>query len=110
MRDPLALCQVSHTFVLPHARLRQRFPAPEVTNGQGAARLGRPSTPAMAAGWTDHGWTRKEVLFYRVPPWPQPQTVESRIRGEDRSVVRLGGLRCRPSGASEGLKTGWEGL
>ncbi len=29
----------------------------------------------MAAGLTDHVWTLKEVLLYRVPPWPQPQTV-----------------------------------
>jgi len=29
----------------------------------------------MAAGLTDHGWTLREVLLYRVPPWPQPQTV-----------------------------------
>ena len=30
-------------------------------------------TPAMAAGLTDHVWTLREVLLYRVPPWPQPQ-------------------------------------
>jgi hypothetical protein len=35
----------------------------------------RPWTPAMAAGLTDHVWTLQEVLLYRVPPWPQPQTV-----------------------------------
>jgi hypothetical protein len=28
----------------------------------------------MAAGLTDHVWSLKEVVFYRVPPWPQPQT------------------------------------
>jgi hypothetical protein len=27
------------------------------------------------AGLTDHVWSLKEVLLYRVPPWPQPQTV-----------------------------------
>ena len=31
------------------------------------------ATPAMAAGLTDRVWTLKEVLLYRVPPWPQPQ-------------------------------------
>jgi hypothetical protein len=30
----------------------------------------------MAAGLTDHRWTLKEVLRFRVPPRPQPQTVE----------------------------------
>jgi hypothetical protein len=29
----------------------------------------------MAAGLTDHVWSLKEVLLYRVPPWPQPQAV-----------------------------------
>jgi hypothetical protein len=29
----------------------------------------------MAAGLTDHVWSLQEVLLYRVPPWPQPQTV-----------------------------------
>ena len=32
-------------------------------------------TPAMAAGLTDHVWTLREVLLFRVPPWPQPQAV-----------------------------------
>jgi hypothetical protein len=26
----------------------------------------------MAAGLTDHVWTLREVLLFRVPPWPQP--------------------------------------
>jgi len=26
----------------------------------------------MAAGLTDHVWTLREVLCFRVPPWPQP--------------------------------------
>jgi IS1 family transposase len=75
VRDQLVLFQVYHNFVLPHASLRQPLPAPEVTNGRGSAKLWRPCTPAMAAGLTDHVWSLKEVLFYRVPPWPQPQPV-----------------------------------
>ena len=75
LRDQLVLFQVYHNFVLPHASLRQPLPAPEVTNGRGSAKLWRSCTPAMAAGLTDHVWTLKEVLLYRVPPWPQPQTV-----------------------------------
>jgi hypothetical protein len=30
-------------------------------------------TLAMAAGLTDHVWTVREVLLFRVPPWPQLQ-------------------------------------
>ena len=73
--DQLALFQVYHHFVLPHASLRQALPIPEATNGSGSAKLWRPCTPAMAAGLTDHVWSLKEVLLYRVPPWPQPQLV-----------------------------------
>jgi hypothetical protein len=71
--DQLGLFQVYHNFVLPHVSLRQPLLIPEVTNGRGSARVWRPCTPAMAAGLTDHVWTLKEMLLYRVPPWPQPQ-------------------------------------
>src|SRR6266571_991771 len=73
VRDQLVLFQVYHHCVLPHASLRQPLLIPEATNGSGSAKLWRPCTPAMAAGVTDHVWSRKEVLLYRVPPWPQPQ-------------------------------------
>ena len=73
LRDQLTLFQVYHNFVLPHASLRQPLLIPQATNGRGSAKVWRPCTPAMAAGLTDHVWSLKEVLFYRVPPWPQPQ-------------------------------------
>src|SRR5262245_49861968 len=73
--DRLVLFQTYHNFVLPHASLRQPLLVPEATNGTGSAKVWRPYTPAMAAGLTDHGWTLQEVLLFRVPPWPQPQTI-----------------------------------
>jgi hypothetical protein len=73
LRDQLMLFQVYHNFVLPHASLRQALAEPISTNGNGSVRLWRPCTPAMAAGLTDHVWSLKEVLCYRVPPWPQAQ-------------------------------------
>jgi IS1 family transposase len=75
LRDQLALFHVYHNFVLPHASLRQPLPLPEATNGSGSAQVWRPCTPAMAAGLTEHVWSLTEVLLYRVPPWPQAQTV-----------------------------------
>ena len=75
LRDQLALFHVYHNFVLPHASLRQPLPLPEATNGSGSAKLWQPCTPAMAAGLTDHVWSLREVLMFRVPPWPQPQRV-----------------------------------
>ena len=71
----LALFHVYHNFVLPHASLRQALAEPILTNGTGSAKVWRRRTPAMAAGLTDHVWSLTEVLLYRVPPWPQPQTV-----------------------------------
>src|SRR2546425_7553775 len=67
LRDQLTLFQVYHNFVLPHSSLRQPLLRPQPTNGRGSAKLGRPCTPAMAAGLTDHVWSPKEVLFYRMP-------------------------------------------
>jgi len=71
----LALFQTYHNFVLPHAGLRQPLLIPEPTHGSGSDRLWRPCTPAMAAGLTDHVWRLRAVLLFRVPPWPQPQSV-----------------------------------
>jgi hypothetical protein len=59
-------------FCLPHASLRQPLPQAIPTNGTGSATQWRPCTPAMAVGLTDHVWTLREVLLFRVPPWPQP--------------------------------------
>ena len=71
----LALYHGYYNFCLPHRSLRQPLPQPVPTNGTGSAKQWRPCTPAMAAGLTAHVWTLKEVLLFRVPPWPQPQTV-----------------------------------
>jgi len=73
LRQQLTLYQVYYNFCLPHASIRQPLAQPEPTKGSGSAKTWRPWTPAMAAGLTNHVWTLREVLLYRVPPWPQPQ-------------------------------------
>jgi IS1 family transposase len=75
LQQQLALYHVYYNFVLPHTSLRQPLPQPVPTHGTGSAKQWRPCTPAMAAGLTDHVWTLREVLLFRVPPWPQPQSV-----------------------------------
>jgi hypothetical protein len=72
LRQQLAVYQVYYNFCLPHASLRLPLPQPEPTNGTGSAKRWRPQTPAMAADLTDHVWTLREVLLFRIPPWPQP--------------------------------------
>jgi hypothetical protein len=75
VRQQLALYHVYDHFCLPHASLRMPLPQPLPTNGTGSAKTWRPCTPAMAAGLADHVWTLREVLLFRVPPWPQPAGV-----------------------------------
>jgi IS1 family transposase len=75
LRQQLALYHVYSNFCLPHTSLRQPLSHPEPTNGSGSAKQWRPCAPAMAAGLTDHVWTLREVLLFRVPPWPQPAGV-----------------------------------
>jgi hypothetical protein len=72
VRQQLALYHVYYNFCLPHASLHQPLLHPEPTHGTGSAKRWRPRTPAMAAGLTDHVWALREVLCFRVPPWPQP--------------------------------------
>jgi IS1 family transposase len=73
LHQQLDLDHVYYNFCLPHASLRHSLPQPEPTHGTGSLKLWQPQTPAMAAGLTDHVWTLREVLQFRVPPWPQPQ-------------------------------------
>jgi IS1 family transposase len=74
LTQPLILFQAYHNFVLPHASLRLPLTDSMETHGKGSAKLWQARTPAMAAGLTDHVWSLREVLLFRVPPWPQPQT------------------------------------
>jgi IS1 family transposase len=85
LRQQLALHHVYYNFCLPHASLPLPLPQPTPTKGSGLAKRWRPCTPAMAAGLTDYVWTLREVLVFRVPPWPQP----SELQG----VPREGSLR-----------------
>jgi hypothetical protein len=75
VRQQLAIYHVYHNFVLPHSSLRQPLAEPLPPNGSGSVKLWRPCTPAMAAGLTDHVWSLREVLLYRVPPWSQPHAL-----------------------------------
>jgi hypothetical protein len=75
LRQQLAVSHAYDNFCLPHTSLRQALPHPVPTNGTGSAKQWRPYTPAMAARLTDRVWTLREMLLFRVPPWPQPQAL-----------------------------------
>src|SRR5215471_14283436 len=76
----LVLFQVYHNFVLPHTSLRQALAEAVPTNGRGSAKVWWSCTPAMAAGLTDHVWSLREVLLYRVPPWPRRRRSKHRCQ------------------------------
>jgi transposase-like protein/IS1 family transposase len=64
----LWLSMAYYHFVLPHLSLRQSLETPKSTRGTGGTlKRWKPTTPAMAAGITDHVWTTSELLSYRVP-------------------------------------------
>jgi len=69
--------------VLPHDSLRRPLPVTEPTRGSGSPRRWRPTTPAMAAGVTDHVWTTEELLSYRVSPlyWVECPNLEKLFPG-----------------------------
>ena len=104
LRQQLALYHVYHNFCLPHAGVRQALPLPESTNGTGSAKQWRPCTPAMAAGLTDHVWTLREVLLFRVPPCGPSQ------RGYEHAGVVGNGNRRWPEVATCAYTAGFEGF
>jgi hypothetical protein len=71
----LAVYHMYDNFCLPHASFRVPLPQPLPPHGTGSAKQWQCSTPAMAAGLTDHVWTWRAVVLFRVRPWPQPARV-----------------------------------
>ena len=59
-----------YNFCTPHASLAQ---------------VGGKTTPAMAAGITDHGWSVQELLSYHVPP---PRWTPSKQRGRPSHALK----------------------
>jgi hypothetical protein len=100
VRQPLTLSHTSDNFCLPHASLRQALPQPAPTHGMGSTKPWRPWTPAMRAGLTDRVWTLREVLLYRVPPWPQPSAryaarePDGACRSAGQVCLRAGPTAC----------------
>jgi IS1 family transposase/transposase-like protein len=71
----LVLYQAYYNFCLPHTALRLALLEPRPTKGAGSYQKWTPRTPAMAASLTDRIWRMEELLLFRVPPWPQRQTL-----------------------------------
>jgi IS1 family transposase len=63
-------------FCWAHGGLREEISPPLPTKGNGSPKKWRPMTPLMAAVVTDHQWTLKELLNFRVPP-----RVDSIVKG-----------------------------
>jgi IS1 family transposase len=55
-------------FCWAHGGLREEIMPPLPTKGSGSPKKWKSVTPMMAAGVTDHQWTLKKLLNFRVPP------------------------------------------
>jgi hypothetical protein len=97
----LTLFHVSHNFVLPHASLRLPLPEVAAEPDTGAIKCWQAQTPAMAAGRTDRVCRVREVLGYRLPPWPHA------LMGSERVMVE-GDEERRGNGVSHGHRVGRE--
>ena len=71
LRQQVTLFQAYHNFCLPHASLRLPLPEVEMISEKGSIKRWQQQTPAIAAGLTDRVWSLRDMLMYRVPPWPQ---------------------------------------
>ncbi len=78
----MSLVGAVYNFCTFHESLRQ-------PGGAGEAKW-VPRTPAMAAGITDHRWSVKELLGYRVPPplWTPPKRRGRRSAALKRLIAR----------------------
>jgi hypothetical protein len=81
----------TYNFCWPHHELSRR--AAKAQERQGEV----PITPAMASGLTDHVWSVRELLTFRIPP---PDWVAPKRRGRPRTLSqackRPVSLRPRP--------------
>ncbi len=76
-----------YNFCTPHQSLRLPL---YVSVGRRTRRHWVSRSPAMAAGITDHCWTVKELLTYRVPPprWELPEHRGRRSKAEKALIAR----------------------
>ena len=107
LRHQLALSHVYDHCMLPHASLRLPLAEPMATHGTGSAKVWGPGTPAMAAGLTDHVWSLKAGLLYRVPPGPQPQTGEAAASMDERELQQLRSAHIPAKRAEWGGDNAW---
>jgi hypothetical protein len=75
LQHGMSLIGTVYNFCTPHASL---------------ALAGRGTTPAMAAGITDHCWSVRELLSYHVPPprWAPPKQRGRPSRALQRLIER----------------------
>lgn len=86
LQDGMWLVGVVYNFCTPHESLRVPLP---MSDGQATCRW-RERTPAIAARITDHCWSVKELLEYRVPP---PRWRPHKRRGRMSEAMKLTILR-----------------
>lgn len=81
----------TYNFCWPHHELSRREAKARARHGE------VPITPAMASGLTDHVWSVRELLTFRIPPpaWVAPKR-RGRPRTRSQACKRLVSVRPRP--------------
>ncbi len=78
LEEGMYLIGCTYNFCFPHQELSKK------------TQFGCPTTPAMAAALTDHIWSMRELLWYKVAPAPWVQAAHAkpkRSRGRPRKSV-----------------------
>jgi IS1 family transposase len=68
LRQRVVVFQAFYPVARPHMSLRQPLPLHERTRCGAICPRWQQRTPAMAAGWTDHVWTFRELLTAKFEP------------------------------------------
>jgi hypothetical protein len=87
----------TYNFCWPHQELSKK------------AHFGCPTTPAMAAALTDHLWTMRELLCYKVAPAPWFKPPQPSRSGHEAALenLLLGSSRSRNDHEAVLLSTSW---
>ena len=64
----------------------------------------------MAAGLTDHVWSLREVLLFRVRPWPHPPPVYSTVPVDECDVERLPCAQMQANRVERGVENDFGAL
>ena len=94
LEQQLHLCVGYYHFCLPHGGLCEAIFPPIPIRSSGSPKKWRQVTPAMSLGVTNHGWTLRELLTYRLPPDPHIETASAKLRPTEGRLQRGNSIKA----------------